>query len=192
MKIEDHDENMPSYYDVPTNFIGDFKTGDNIRYNCEVLCDLFRLSGNGKLSKPIIIQCVSIIEALFMDLVYRVNKFTKEGVTNISKGDIEAIRNKKVDKLNIVIDVFAKHGIIGGNTNISREQMHRFRRLRNCIHIGLQLPIPGIRDEDKIFDMALAEEAVELLEKTIQHLNDNFCRPSFTRGHSNTLVLPRR
>jgi hypothetical protein len=75
---------------IKSNFIGNFKVGDNICFNLKILKTLYdcRLAGNAEqrshLRKPIIVLNVSIIEAVLYDFHDRVKTFTREGVANLS------------------------------------------------------------------------------------------------------------
>jgi hypothetical protein len=66
--------------ELKSDFIYEFKAGDNIAYNFEILGELYShknsLSKDKKilLHKPIIIIIVSIVEAMFRDLYERIRK----------------------------------------------------------------------------------------------------------------------
>jgi hypothetical protein len=86
---------------IQSKFIGDFKLGDNINHNLDILALLYKHHSvgddtqRGLLCKPIILLLVSIIDAVLHDLHWRVKTFTKEGVANILKSSIEYIRSLK-------------------------------------------------------------------------------------------------
>ena len=74
---------------IKSNFIGNFKDGDNIVYNLKVLGVLYQkykisnIYDQKLLSKPIIILIVSVIEAIFHDLFFRISSLTSEHITHI-------------------------------------------------------------------------------------------------------------
>jgi hypothetical protein len=76
-------------FSIESTFIGNFKLGDNIVHNLNVLDLLYRVyaaednGGKRLLCKPIILLLVSIIEAVLYDLHDRIRFFTIEGVKNI-------------------------------------------------------------------------------------------------------------
>ena len=71
-------------FTVSSNFIGNFKLGDNINHNLEILQLLYRQFDQSKfrnkrlLCKPIIIIVVSIIEAVLHDFHFRIQRHTFE------------------------------------------------------------------------------------------------------------------
>ena len=91
-------------FTVSSNFIGNFKTGDNIAYNLRLLRLLYAQYSAGTedekalLRKPIIITLVSITEAMLHDLHMRVQSFTIEGVRNLANSIIGYIRGKKLEE----------------------------------------------------------------------------------------------
>jgi hypothetical protein len=75
---------------IESKFIGDFKVGDNINYNLEVLAVLYNRFNNAGpaqrrlLCKPIIILLAAIVEAALYDFHKRVKFFTIEGAANLT------------------------------------------------------------------------------------------------------------
>ena len=94
---------------VESKFIGDFKIGDNINHNLEVLSLLYRhyAVGNQRDRRLAALQAdhnppgvESIIDAVLHDLRTRIRDFTIEGVQNIVAASLDRIRRlKKMDKL---------------------------------------------------------------------------------------------
>jgi hypothetical protein len=104
---------------IQSKFIGDFKLGDNINHNLDILALLYKQYNDGDdaqkrlLCKPIILLVVSIVDAVLHDLHWRVKTFTKEGVANILKSSIEHIRGlKKMDRFEKYIASARQHGLI--------------------------------------------------------------------------------
>jgi hypothetical protein len=92
---------------VKSNFFGNFKTGDNVVYNLEILNYFYDLynSGNPRIKalliKPIVIWLMSIIEAVLHDFYGRIKYHTFEGVINIPKLVIKYIIKKLTNWANI-------------------------------------------------------------------------------------------
>lgn len=97
--------------EVPSHFVGDFKVGDNIAYNSDILCELVSSNEGGRFNKLIIIQAASVLEASLGEIIYRAQKFNIEGIPSIKEKDLEEIGRKKIDKLNNTILVMQKYKI---------------------------------------------------------------------------------
>ncbi|MGV1963822.1 hypothetical protein [Rhizobium rhizogenes] len=98
--------------EIPSNFIGDFKVGDNLVYNAGVLRSLCDHNGGGGLNKLVMVQVGAILEAALGQIIYRAQNFYREGVPNIDEADRQEIEGKKIDKLNNIIDVMRKYGLL--------------------------------------------------------------------------------
>lgn len=102
---------------INSNFIGNFKLGDNICFNLKILKTLYncRLAGNAEqkthLRKPIILLNVSIIEAVLYDFHARVKTFTREGVANLSATVVAYMQGKQIDELERYIASAKKHDL---------------------------------------------------------------------------------
>ena len=126
---------------IQSRFIGDFKLGDNIAHNLEIL-DLLYFGYNEAdahqkrlLCKPIIILLISIIEAILHDLHMRINLFTLEGVQNISASVAQAVRLKKIDDFEKYIASAKKRDFFDEADKGFYGELDELRRLRNRIHI---------------------------------------------------------
>jgi len=49
--------------EIPSNFIGDFKVGDNLVYNADVLRSLCAHNGDGRLNKFVVVRHCQVAEA---------------------------------------------------------------------------------------------------------------------------------
>src|SRR5712692_5630243 len=123
---------------IQSKFVGDFKLGDNINHNLEILALLYKHYNEGDatqkrlLCKPIILLVVSIVDAVLHDLHWRVKTFTKEGVANILKSSIEYIRGlKKMDRFEKHIASAKQHGLIDPPNSAFYTELDELRRLRN-------------------------------------------------------------
>lgn len=127
---------------IESKFIGDFKLGDNIVHNLEVLELLYAqyaaASDRNKrlLCKPITLLLVSIIDAVLYDLHYRIRTFTREGVRNVIESSAKYIRGlKKMDQFEKCIKSAEEHGLLEVKGSALYKQLDELRRLRNRVHI---------------------------------------------------------
>ena len=101
---------------VDDNFFGDFKLGDNVQYNLEVLRGLYSAQAQAGDSgrffrKPITILLASIAEALLYDLFWRMKHHTREGVPNVIDDVLVEERERTRDKFKTLIDGAKNKGI---------------------------------------------------------------------------------
>src|SRR5689334_17407863 len=126
---------------IKSNFMGNFKLGDNICFNLAILKTLYDLRAAGTavqkrhLQKPITVMNVSIIEAVLYDLHLRVKTFTSEGVANLQATVIEYIRGKKIDELERYIASAKKHDLFDQGDSGFYEALDDLRKIRNRVHI---------------------------------------------------------
>src|SRR5450755_2400498 len=89
---------------VPSNFIGNFKSGDNINFNLKVLKLLYQYYEQGQgeqrrlLRKPIIVSLVSLTEVMIYDFHRRIQLFKIEGVSGLASEVGAYIRLKKLEE----------------------------------------------------------------------------------------------
>src|SRR4051812_26192085 len=90
---------------ISSGFIGNFKIGDNINYNLDILALLYAQYAAASehdrqlLRKPIVVIAVSIVEAMLYDFHARVKTFAREGVLSLTAAVSAYIRGKKLDVL---------------------------------------------------------------------------------------------
>jgi hypothetical protein len=125
---------------INSNFIGNFKLGDNICFNLKILKTLYdyRKAVNAQkkshLRKPIILLNVSVIEAVLHDFHGRVRTHTLEGVANLSDTVVAYIRGKKIDELEKYIVSAQRHDFFDQTNTSFYESLDDLRKLRNrCI-----------------------------------------------------------
>lgn len=166
---------------IESKFIGDFKIGDNISYNLnvvEVLYDKFddsEADDRRLLCKPIVMLLASVTEAVLYDFHKRVKTFTIEGVKNLTVDAIDHIRLAKIDDFAKYIDSARKQKLFGDADSAFYGRMHDVRNLRNRIHIQNEkkyLP----RDEFNAFTLEAKILAEQVAEKTLKVLASNFAR----------------
>lgn len=162
---------------IKSNFMGNFKLGDNICFNLAILKTLydFRAGGNPlqkrHLQKPITVMNVSIIEAVLYDLHLRVKTFTSEGVANIQSTVIEYIRGKKIDELERYIASAKKHDLFDQGDSGFYEALDDLRKIRNRLHIQ---NTKGHFEPDDV--TAFSEARLKLSEQAVEHVMRTMAR----------------
>lgn len=177
--------------EIPCNFVGDFKVGDNLVYNCTVLCSLSELNVDGALNKMVVLQVGSILEAALIQVIYRAQNFNLEGVPNISQQDRVQIEQTRIDKFAVAIDILKKYSVLEGMGADIYEDLHELRKYRNKVHIQEDVKIQGSpRDEANLFTNALAERALRLNCELLHFLSENLARPPHIHGYVGDLIIP--
>ncbi|HEX8585113.1 MAG TPA: hypothetical protein VF680_11960 [Allosphingosinicella sp.] len=180
-----------SIIEVPCNFVGSFKVGDNLRYNCEILCSLVAKNDDGSLNKMIVLQAGAIIEAAIIQIIYRAQNFNKEGVPNIIEQDRLKIEEAKIDKFAVAIDVLRKYSVLDDLGAAVYEDLHLLRKFRNKIHIQEEIKVPDSpRDEVILFKKDRREWALELNRRTLQYLSQALARPPHIHDYVGPLSIP--
>jgi hypothetical protein len=167
---------------ISSNFIGNFKLGDNINHNLEILALLYRQYkvadkyDKRLLCKPIILLIVSIIEAVLHDLHFRIRKHTFEGVRNVTETVADYVRQlRRVDELEKYIVSAKKHDFFDAADSKFYESMDELRRLRNRIHIQ-NTKNDFEPDEFKAFTESRKKQAERVCEKTLKTMATKFTR----------------
>jgi hypothetical protein len=174
------------------NIFGDFKVGDNVRYNSSILKNLILANKDGIFNKMILIQSVSIIEASLGQIIYRAANFNIEGVPGVTKAEQSEISGKKVDKLNTIIQIMKKYKILDKMGNNVYEKLHEFRKYRNKVHISDKIEISDIsRDEHEIFSDKITCDAVKGMGLILLFLKENYSRPDRIDGYVGDLIIPK-
>lgn len=186
-------------FTISSNFIGHFKTGDNICHNLRILEVLYRqyeasdYTEKTLLCKPIIVTLISIIEACLHDFHMRVRHHTVERSVNLDRPIIQEIRNSDEDELGYYIASARNHDLfdMNGRTDgkFFYERLDQMRRLRNRVHIqNIWASKPA--DESEAFtetEKVLAEKVLEVVMKT---LSGKHPRAPYATGHVEDFELP--
>lgn len=180
-------------FTIQSNFINDFKTGDNINYNLRLLKLLYEhyaASGEPErslLRKPITVTLVSITEAMLHDFLQRVQLNTREGI-DLDPDVIKDIRYKHLKKLDHFIACVKKHRLFGDDETLY-EQLDELRRLRNRVHIQSR---DGRleKNESQAFSVARKRRAENALEYVCRSLAMNFSRPVWAHGYVQDFEFP--
>ncbi|HMJ24352.1 MAG TPA: hypothetical protein VK475_00910 [Pyrinomonadaceae bacterium] len=178
---------------INSNFIGNFKLGDNICFNLAVLKTLydFRAAGNAlqrrHLQKPIIVMNVSIIEAVLYDFHLRVKTFTSEGVANLQATVIDYIRGKKIDELERYIASAKKHDLFDEGDSGFYDALDELRKIRNRLHI--QNTKKHFEPDDST---AFSDARLKLSEQAVEHVIRRMARkyPRPQHNFVKDFVLP--
>jgi Asp-tRNA(Asn)/Glu-tRNA(Gln) amidotransferase C subunit len=178
--------------DISCNFIGDFEVADNMVRNAEALCALKSANKDGMFNKLMVIQAGSIVEVGLAQIIYRAQNYNREGVPNISEEDRLEIADKKVDKLNNIIQLMKKYKILDGlGVETIYDELHKLRKYRNKVHIQDDVDIAGVsRREDRAFNDQTVAWSLELCQRVLRHLNEKFPRPDHVKPFARTLSLP--
>lgn len=185
------DDAQKATVEIASNFIGDFKVGDNLAYNADILCAARDANVGGQLNKLIVIQVCSILEAALGQIIYRAQNFHVEGVPNIADDDRKEIEAKTVDVFNNVIEVMKKYGLLNDLGEEIYADLHRLRRHRNKVHI--QNDVEGTpRDESAIFTDEVCNWALDLNVRVLSYLSTVFERPPHTAAENvRPILVPR-
>jgi hypothetical protein len=177
--------------DITCNFIGDFEVADNMVRNGKALCALKSANVDGVLNKLMVIQAGSIVEVALAQIIYRAQNYSREGVPNISEEDRLEIADKKIDKLNNIIQLMKKYKILDGLGDDIYEELHKLRKYRNKVHIQDDVDIEGVsRREDRAFSDEAVTWSIELCARILEHLNEKFPRPAHVKPFARTVSLP--
>jgi hypothetical protein len=177
--------------EIACNFVGSFKVGDNLVFNCNLLSKLAGANEGGVFNKLIVLQVGSILEASLAEIIYRAQNFNREGVPNIAEADRAEIAGKKIDKFNSIIDVLRKYAVLDGLDREIYDELHKLRKFRNKVHIQDDIEIAGIsRDEEDAFSDAVCTWALALNARVVKHLSEHLRRPDEVADYVQPLVIP--
>ncbi|TPG39839.1 hypothetical protein EAH79_14250 [Sphingomonas koreensis] len=177
--------------EVGCTFVGDFKVGDNLGYNCDLLCNLVEANARGAFDKMIVLQAGAILEAALTQIIYRAQNYNSEGVPNISEAERQQIEERKIDIFAVVIDVLRKYAVLDPIGGDIYDELHRLRRYRNKIHIQTNVRIDGVpRDEDAIFTADLTAWALDLVRRVLAYLSEALARPPHIHNYVGALRVP--
>lgn len=186
-------------FQINSNFIGNFKLGDNINYNLEILRELYSCAEKNKdkeylFYKPITLIIISIIEAILYDFLYKIKNFTKERVMGIPLEIYVEIyyilKRKKIDKFSKYISLAKEHNLFDNTDPQIFCDLETLRKMRNLIHIQNENKDPE-KNEEKVFTKErkiLAEKTLEeIIKIMVQKYNRN---NSAAQGHVEDFTFP--
>lgn len=103
---------MANIETIKSNFIGEFKVGDNILANGEALCRLSASNEGNLFNKLMVVQADSIVEAALDQIIYRAQNYTTEGVPNIPAEALKKIRDTEIERFNSIIQAMKTHKLL--------------------------------------------------------------------------------
>ena len=180
-------------------FIWDFKVGDNIKYNLNVLYNLIDdYNNSGKdYKKPISIIAVSVIEAIMIDFLYRLYKGTyhfPDNLRHLESEIKEKLNNETIRSELVILDgqkyyvsalknfnftpmvrVYKKLTLLGNNKEIY-ENLLSLAHLRNRIHITNYFN-NFEKDEHDTFSESRVQEIFDTMIWFFDYFKDNYERP---------------
>ena len=170
-------------FKVSSAFIGNFKIGDNIHYNLEVLKTLYACREDLQptqrrfLDKPITVTLVSICEALIYDLIDRSKFFTQEGVIGLSEASLERLRKAKAWNLDKKLSLVKELDLLKAESADVYVQLEDLAKLRNRIHIQNEKK-NFEADEAKAFTCSRRLKAEKMVELLVMRFGKLYPRPS--------------
>ncbi len=168
------------------SFIWNYKNGDNILYNFDVLNILYKSRFNADVkdrqsfNKPITLIISSIIECIIVDFIDRIKGHRRELIPNLSekqirdcryKGRGKDTREKRYKEFNHFIQAVQKNEIFGEEIIIYRA-LDFLRKIRNRIHIQNSHNNDLPKDEIAVFtdkNLELAETLLDIITKKMLH-----------------------
>ncbi len=181
-------------FSVPANFIGDFKTGDNINYNLQILSTLYDCCEHEEcnknyLIKPIILTIMSVVEAVLCDFDSRIRWFTREGVSNIPADVLGMVRSKNYDQLEKYIACAKKHDFFDSAYSQIYDDLNKLREVRNRIHIQNKKNYTP-RVEQLAFQENNKVLAENVLEVVLRTMDKKYTRPPSVQGCVSDFSIP--
>ena len=184
-------------------FNWEFSLGDNILYNLQVLRTLYHgretLPAGHLLNKPISIQMVSIIEAILIDFLSRLDQGTKHLPTGIDENKILQMKEEiKKSKITVKVDdemleqyiflkrkmygfaeivkILRKYELFGNSDDDFYAQLSNFGDIRNRVHIenyhnNLE------EKENRVFTSRRISELEEVLCNLWNKMKTDYKRP---------------
>jgi len=179
-------------FSITPSFIDIFKIGDNINFNLEVLKVLYegyrKLPDGQKLTKPIVIINISIVEAILYDFIE--NRIKRANRTEILFSEIlAAFQNKRFDKFEHYITQAQKYNLFDLKDTNLYEAMHILRKKRNRVHIQ-NSKWEDPRDERDIFDERSKILSERVLEKILDVMVSKYPRRAEYHGYVKDFELP--
>jgi hypothetical protein len=192
-----------------SHFIWEFKTGDNICYNLQILDRIYAVKekeSKSLLNKVIAIEIVSIVEAVLVDLLDRID----QGTNDLPTIDVNKIIDMKIlidkDKKPILIqdplvgsytfrkrknyqmkdllNILEEYEILGAKGSNIYEKLRVFNKLRNRVHIPNYYKNFHV-DEKRVFEN---ETVIKQLEDTLVEIVDIMSKIYYRHGLSSSVM----
>lgn len=183
-------------------FAWDFKHADNIVYNFEVLRALYVARANtlnkNILNKPITIIIVSIVEAILIDFLTRIDQATTHLPKNVDQTTLDKIKEeiekkkkpikiegafgeqiylrRKMYNFNEIIVILKKYELFGQKEDSIYKLLAQFGNMRNRVHIENYYQ-NFEKDENKVFTYQRLTKLEEVLSNLWEKLVTDYKRP---------------
>lgn len=181
------------------SFIWEFKIGDNIFYNLDVLYNLIENHNNDpecNYAKPVSILCVSIIEAILVDFLERLDMATRHFPDRLAAQRVEIKNKLDGEKRNFqsvyhgktyqyrklrnfgyqdIISFCEEFSLLGPQTDVY-DILKNMGRFRNRVHINNYFG-NFERDESRTFSESRAQRTINYVEKIFRYMERHYSRP---------------
>lgn len=154
-------KNIDEIKDQLFKFVWEFKHGNNIMYNFEILKALYAAKDNSSnqyiLIKPITITIISIIEMILIDFLTRIDQATLHRPSNIEPETLKKLKQEirkervpakiegksgeriyyklKMYSFRQIIKLLEKYELFGKKNDTMYELLGKFGDMRNRVHI---------------------------------------------------------
>jgi hypothetical protein len=182
---------------IDSHFIGNFKDGDNICYNLNVLRVLYEQTPHttpGDICytrKPKIVFIVSVIEAALDDLFYKIRHYTSEGVPNMPIEVLNKVRIKPTsyNKFENQIKLAEKYDFFDAKGSNLYEVLDYLRKLRNRIHIQNNLRYRPLNETNAFTETDLIRSE-KICEYILKKMIVKYPRNITARNYVDDFYLP--
>ena len=195
LEINDTKEGLQS---LLNQFIWEFKIGDNVSYNLNLVFSLIRDHNSDRgcnYSKPISILCVSIMEAILVDFLERLDKATyrfpeslgesKEKIKlrlSKEKQDFEKVYEDETFKYRRlrnfgykdIVSLFEEFSLLGSSTEVY-VNLQNMGRFRNRVHIRNYFG-NFERNESRTFSEVRTQKTINYMSKLFKYMEKNYSR----------------
>lgn len=195
-------DDLESVNEGLSKFVWSFKHGDNIMYNFTVLQALYlaqrSATPEGILNKPITILLVSIIEAILIDFLSRIDQATNHLPANVNRETLDNLKQeieskkrpvkvedefgeriylrRKLYQFNEIIGLLKKYELFGNTDEPIYDDLTSFGCLRNRVHI--ENYHRNFEDkENKVFTKKRLVELERVLGDLWTKMTNDFKRP---------------
>lgn len=168
-------------FTINSSFIGQFKIGDNINYNLEVLAALYKAQRDVSeteqylFNKPITITIASIAEAILCDFHSRIRSLVVEGVPSLAERVVDAIRKKQIDDFKKYVQSARKNDLLHEGNSTLYDELEELTTVRNRIHIQNKKGELH-SDEIQVFTDARRIRAERTLERLMKNMMTHHAR----------------
>lgn len=184
-------------FTVNSDFMGDFKNGDNINYNLSITTSFYNYYAaatdpiaKNLLHKPIIVSLVSITEAILHDLiVFRPRNHTTEGIQGMMLSTSVYLRGLSGDMLNFYVQQAKKHDLLNDPSSQIYSDLDALRIIRNRVHIQNAKKVPPQNEVD-VFTVANKDLAEKTLETIVKFCASNYSRPASVGSYVTAFSFP--